>query len=165
MQTIGPYSLNAFLKSKEQMEIMSNMHFITCNVQKQQVMMTSHDRQPMDVISHDSCSWKTVCRRAMQPIIPPTDRTVPEHTLPIMRITRRVRVKSHQAHAFTSNRCTWNVFMDSDNECVRTNAIVRFINYIMYEHSEFDIDCFLYDADKAKEMFDRLFADIQARCG
>ena len=157
MHTTGPYAFNKFLKLKAQREIVKNMSVITCNVQKLQGTMTPQEMRSMDVISHDSCSWKT---KQSETTVPITGKTVKLRELPVIRITRRVRVKSKQAQVHTSNRHQW---VDSRMQDRLHDWIVVFIHAIRDLHD--DIDEYLYEDTTGNKLFELLPPHVRARCG
>ena len=122
MHTTGPHSLNRFLKAKAQQSIMADMTFIACNVQKMEHKMTGATRASMDVISYDCCSWKDGCDDDFT--VDVTGNTVSEHSLPVLRIIRRVPCKTNQMLVMTSNR--YNI-VDEVNR--KVEAVLK------YEHA------------------------------
>ena len=131
---------------------MANMKFINCNVQKLEATMTSQMRQSFDVISHDSCSWKT---REASTRVPVTGMIVGRHTLPAIRILRRVREKTNQACVRTSNRFQGNASAEAERD-----GIVAFVKGII---PVLNMSGWLLDADSGRRLFDMLPHDIRER--
>lgn len=159
MHTTGPHAFNKFLKLKPQRDIVKNMSVITCNVQKLQGTMTPQEMRSMDVISHDSCSWKT---KQFETSVPITGKIVSLRKLPVIRITRRVRKKSKQPEVHTSNR--------HHIERVGSRTVDHLHDWIvMFIHAirdlPKDIDEYLYEDTTGKQLFELLPSHVRVRCG
>ena len=95
MQTTGPYGMKRFLRHPAQKEAMANLKFIECNVRKKQKCPPQWRRRWYDVISYDSCSWKTSEGSTHVPI---SGRRVSLHGIPVLKPVRRVSAKMSDAN-------------------------------------------------------------------
>merc|ERR1712127_984278 len=106
-------------------------------VQKEEYRMTPMERRSMDIISHDCCSWRTTQNESTVPV---TGRTVSILALPVMRLTRRVMLKTKAADVQITNQRR-----DMDTTDKINDWIVEFVHAV--RKVDCDIDEFLYEKE------------------
>ena len=114
------------------------------------------EKRSMDIISHDCCSWKTTQSESTVPV---TGRTVSIRALPVMRLTRRVRLKTKAADVPISNRHRYTETKRIDKI---NDWIVEFVHAI--RDCDCDIDEYLYEKEDGMRLLRELPPHVRMRC-